>query len=172
MGRKQENPEIKQEQSFRDVLEHFDNAMLVTRASDGTLRGRPMAIARSEGDGTLWFFTSIDTGKVDEILSDAHCAAVMQGSLRYLSLSGRAELVHDRKRIDDLWQRSYGAWFKQGKDDPHLALIRFLPSEGEYWDSSGTNGLRYVFEVAKALARGGAVDPSKLETTNARLTLS
>ena len=33
---------------------------------------------------------------MDEILSDPHCAAVMQGSLRYLSLSGRAELVRDR----------------------------------------------------------------------------
>jgi general stress protein 26 len=172
MGKKQETREAKQEKTFRDVLEHFDNAMLVTRSNDGKLRGRPMAIARSEGDGTLWFFTSIESGKVDEILADPHCTAVMQGPLRYLSLSGRAELVRDRKRIDDLWQRSYEAWFKQGKDDPYLALIHFVAEEAEYWDSSGIKGLRYVFEVAKALARGGTIDPSKLEITNARLTLS
>lgn len=172
MGKKQETRETPQETTFRDVLEHFDNAMLVTRSSDGTLRGRPMAIARSEADGTLWFFTSVESGKVDEILSDPRCAAVMQGSLRYLSLSGQAELVRDRKRIDDLWQRPYEAWFKQGKDDPDLALIHFVAAEGEYWDSSGAKGLRYVFEVAKALARGDTVDASKLETTNARVTLS
>jgi general stress protein 26 len=172
MGKKQETPVKTQEKTFRDVLEHFDNAVLVTRSSDGLLRGRPMAIARSEGDGALWFFTSIESGKVDELLAEPRCAAVMQGPLRYLSLSGRAELVRDRKKIDDLWQRSYEAWFKQGKDDPYLALIHFVAEEGEYWDSSGTRGLRYAFEVAKALARGGTVDVSKLETTNARVTLS
>jgi general stress protein 26 len=161
-----------QQKTFREVLEHFDNAMLVTRSSDGFLRARPMAIARSEGDGDLWFFTSIESGKVDEILSDPRCAAVMQGSLRYLSLSGRAELVRDRKKIDDLWQPTYSVWFKNGKDDPNLVLIHFLAEEGEYWDSTGIKGLRYMFEVAKALVRGGTPDVSKLPTTNARVNLS
>jgi general stress protein 26 len=172
MGKKHEPQGKTQEKTFRDVLEHFDNAMLVTRSNDGLMRGRPMAIARSEGDGTLWFFTSIESGKVDEILGEPRCAAVMQGPLRYLSLSGRAELVRDRKKIDDLWQRQYEAWFKNGKDDPYLALIHFVAEEGEYWDNSGTNGLRYAFEVAKALARGSTVDVSKLDTVNARVTLS
>lgn len=172
MGKKHEPQRKTPEKTFRDVLEHFDNAMLITRSSDGLMRGRPMAIARSEGDGTLWFFTSIESGKADEIIAEPRCAAVMQGPLRYLSLSGRAELVRDHKKIDDLWQRQYEAWFKNGKDDPYLALIHFVAEEGEYWDNSGTNGLRYAFEVAKALARGSTVDVSKLETANARVTLS
>jgi general stress protein 26 len=158
--------------TFREVLEHFDNAMLVTRSSDGFLRARPMAIARSDRDGDLWFFTSIESGKVDEILSDPRCAAVMQGMLRYLSLSGRAEIVRDRKKIDELWQRPYDAWFEGGKDDPNLVLLHFVAEDGEYWDSSGTKGLRYMFEVAKALVTGGPVDISKLPTTNSRVNLS
>lgn len=164
--------QVSQEKTFREVLEHFDNAMLVTRSSDGFLRARPMAIARSEKDGDLWFITSIESGKVDEIVSDPRCAAVMQGMTRYLSLSGRAELVRDRKKLDDLWQKQYDAWFEGGKDDPNLVLLHFVAEEGEYWDSSGTKGLRYIFEVAKALVSGGTVDVSKLPTNNARVHLS
>lgn len=172
MGTKRETRAQAQEKTFRDVLQHFDTAMLVTRAGDGTMRGRPMAIARSEADGDLWFFTAIESGKVDEILAEPRCAAVMQGPLRWLSLSGRAELVRDRNVIGALWRPSYQAWFEQGKDDPDLALIHFMAEEGEYWDSSGIKGLRFLFEVAKALVRGGSVDASKLELTNARVILS
>lgn len=161
-----------QEKTFREVLEHFENAMLVTRSSDGFLRGRPMAIAHSEKDGDLWFFTSIESGKVDEILSDPRCSAVMQGMVRYLSLSGRAELVQDRKKIDEYWKPQYDAWFHGGKEDPNLVLLHFVAEDGEYWDSSGTKGLRYMFEVAKALVSGGTVDVSKLPTNNARVNLS
>lgn len=157
--------------TFHEVLKHFDTAMLVTRSSDGVLRARPMAIARAEQGGDLWFFTSVDSAKVGELLGDAHCAAVMQGSSRYLSLSGRAELVRDRGRIDELWRRAYEAWFEHGKDDPSLALIHFIAQEGEFWDASGTKGLRYALEVARALWRGGAVHTGKLGGTNARVDL-
>lgn len=166
-----ERQKQKDKQTLHEILEHFDTAMLVTRSSDGVLRARPMAIARAEGDADLWFFTSVDSAKVDELLGDAHCAAVMQGSLRYLSLSGRAELVRDRERIDALWKRAYEAWFDHGKDDPSLALIHFMAEEGEYWDSSGAKGLRYALEVARALWRGDSVNTRKLGETNARLHL-
>lgn len=161
-----------QEKTFHEVLEHFENAMLVTRSTDGFLRARPMAIAKSESDGDLWFITHFESGKVDEIMSDPRCSAVMQGMTRYLSLSGRAEIVKDRKKLEELWKPTYDAWFEKGKDDPDLALLHFKAEEGEYWDNSGTKGLRYMFEVAKALVTGGTVDVSKLPTNNARVNLS
>jgi hypothetical protein len=44
-------------------------------------------------------------------------------------------------------------WF-DGPDDPTVALMEFVPEEAELWDVSGTNGLRFVFAAAKALATG------------------
>ncbi|ACY18669.1 pyridoxamine 5'-phosphate oxidase family protein [Haliangium ochraceum] len=167
MGTQVEN----EKKTFREILSHFDNAMLVTRASDGFLRSRPMAIADSESDGDLWFFTSIESGKVDEIMSDPRCAAVMQGNLRYLSISGRAELVKNQSKIDELWKPTFDAWFEDGKNDPNLTLIRFKAEEGEYWDNSGVKGLRYMLEVAKALFHGGTVNPEKLGDNHAQVRL-
>lgn len=157
--------------TFNQILKHFDNAMLTTRSSDGMLRSRPMAIARTEENGDLWFFTSIEAGKVDEISTDPRCAAVMQGDRRYLSISGRAVLVRDQAKIDELWITAVEPWFEEGKEDPKVTLIRFEADEGEYWDNSGVKGLRYVFEAAKALWTGGTIDPAKLGDTHAQVRL-
>ena len=140
--------------AFQDVLRHFDTAMLVTRTPEGTLRARPMAIAECDEHGDLWFVTSIDAPKTDEIRADAHVAITMQSSSRFLSLSGSAELVRDRARIEALWRESWKAWFPMGKTDPAIALVHVNAREGEYWDQHGTRGLKYAFDAARAVARG------------------
>jgi general stress protein 26 len=46
---------------------------------------------------------------------------------RYVSVAGRAWLLRDRAKIDELWSPLYKAWFPDGKDDPELALLRSIP---------------------------------------------
>ncbi len=47
-----------------EILKKFRTAMLVTHASHGALRARPMALVKVDGDtGDVWFMTSIDSGK-------------------------------------------------------------------------------------------------------------
>ena len=50
---------------LRELLDDFDAAMLVTRRPDGSLRSRPMAVADLDADGTLWFLTQADSGKME-----------------------------------------------------------------------------------------------------------
>ncbi len=45
-------PEV---QHFHDLLTQFETAMLVTRAEDGSMRARPMGIAKVDDDSSLWF---------------------------------------------------------------------------------------------------------------------
>jgi general stress protein 26 len=146
-------------QEFDEVLSHFDTAMLITRAEDGTLRSRPMAIAGKEPSGDLWFATSIHSPKVDELENESHICAAMQASNRYLSVSGRGQIVRDRKKIDELWKPSWKAWFPDGKDDPKIALVRLVANEAEYWDQHGIKGLLFMIEGAKAVLRGEAAKP-------------
>ena len=141
-----------------DVLEHFDTAMLCTRQPDGTLRARPMAVAEAQRNGDLWFVTSVETGKIDEVLNDSGVVAAFQSKTRYLSISGRAEIVGDETLIARLWQEAWREWFPQGKDDPRLVLIHVRATEAEYWDRSGAKGLRHVFDAAKAALKGERAD--------------
>jgi general stress protein 26 len=139
---------------FWKVLKHFGTAMVVTHADDGSLRSRPMAIADSEPDGDLWFATSIESGKVSEIWTDNRIAAALQSEDRFMSISGRGELIRDRAKIDELWKESWRVWFPNGKDDPELVLLRLRAEEAEYWDQHGSKGLNFAFEAGKALLRG------------------
>lgn len=128
--------------------------MLVTRSTAGELRARPMAVAQVEADNDLWFVTGTGSGKMDEIAADPHVCVTFQSSSQFLSLSGQATLVRDRQKIDQLWNEAWKVWFPEGKQDPSLALLRVEAHEGEYWDRSGVEGLKYLFQAGKAYLQG------------------
>ncbi len=143
---------------LHELLEEFDVAMLATRTVEGHLRARPMALAEVEPDGTLWFLTDRRSGKVEELTRDDHVLVTMQSRTRFVSLSGTAAPVEDRSRVARLWKAEWQAWFPGGKDDPNLVLLRVDGQAGEYWDNSGTGGVKYLVEVGKALFTGTRPD--------------
>lgn len=137
-------------QHLQELLQSFDTAMFITHHGEQE-HARPMAVAGVEGVNTLWFVTSQDTPKSEEIRRDPRVSATFQAQNRYVALSGRAELVTDRAKIHKLWKPSWKVWFPNGKDDPKLTLIRVTVHDAEYWDNAGTKGISYAFQAAKAL---------------------
>jgi general stress protein 26 len=142
-----------------ELLRKFDTAMLVTRPRSGALRGRPMAVAEVEPDGTLWFLTSASSPKAQELGDDSRAMVTMQKAQQFVSLNGNMELIHDRAKIEELWKVTDAAWFS-GKEDPDIVLLRFSPFDAEYWDNAGSRGLKYAFAIAKAVARGVPMGPT------------
>ncbi len=143
-----------EKQSFLEVLQHFDTGMLCTRNPDGTLHARPMALAEVRDNGDVWFVTGVGTEKVEEVLKDSSVLVTCQSKTRFLSLSGVAELVGDEAMIDRLWREPWRAWFPEGKNDPRLVLLHVRATAAEYWDESGTRGMRYAYEAAKSIFKG------------------
>jgi general stress protein 26 len=143
---------------FRQLFEDFDTAMLVTRTPTGELRSRPMAIADIESNGTMWFLTQSDAGKLDEISQDNRVSVAMQSKLKFVSISGTATAVDDRAKVNELWNESWRLWFPKGKDDPTLTLLRVHGEKGEYWDNSGARGIQYLIEAGKAYLTGTRPD--------------
>ena len=139
---------------LKELLDEFGVAMLTTRNADGQLRARPMAVAEVESGGTLWFLTDRQSGKVAELEQDGHVVVTMQSRSRFVSISGIATAVEDRARVARLWKLEWQVWFPGGKDDPNLVLLRVDGRSGEYWDNSGTSGVRYLFAAGKALLTG------------------
>ena len=137
-----------------DLLKDFDTAMLVTRSADGHMHSRPMAIAELRPDSDAYFVTSIDSPKVAEVQANPGVTLTFQSSNQYASLSGEATIVRDRALIDRLYKEAWKIWFPKGKTDPSISLLKFTPQHGEYWDNAGAEGLKYVFEAAKAYVKG------------------
>ncbi|HEY1064969.1 MAG TPA: pyridoxamine 5'-phosphate oxidase family protein [Pirellulales bacterium] len=146
------------ENKLHDLLNDFGVAMLVTRTPEAQLRSRPMAVAQVEDDGTIWLLTERRSPKLDEIAGDGHVNVAMQSSTKFASVSGSARPVDDRRKIDELWNESWKTWFPGGKDDPNLILLRVDGTAGEYWDNSGTSGLKYLIEAGKAYLSGTKPD--------------
>ena len=149
---------------FDELVASFETAMLVTRTRQGALRARPLTVAGLE-EGSLYFSTSLEAPKVQEIEADAHVVVTFQDAKRYASVSGTARLSRDRSLVERLWKDTWKVWFPKGKDDPTLAILIVRPTAAEYWDQSGASGLRYALRSLEAYVRGekapDGVDPGQ-----------
>lgn len=146
------NQEIELEKCH-ELLKRFRNGMLVTRSIDGSFHGRPMHIAELSPTLTLTFMTGLNTTKVDEILADPTVYLTLQDDGAFVTVLGQASIVTDIEERRRVFSLPSEAWF-DGPEDPNAALIRVRPRTVEYWDSSGVNALKVVFEMAKAVVTG------------------
>lgn len=137
-----------------DTLKKLDTVMVATRAQNGTLRARPMAIAEVDAHGDVWFATSKETPKTDEAERDPRGLITAQDGMLYLSVSGTLDVVDDRAKVQKLWKESWRVYFPNGRDDPSIVLLRLRPDVGEYWDNTGAKGLRFLWEAAAAVLKG------------------
>jgi general stress protein 26 len=136
-----------------DVVNDFDVAMLVTHAPHA-IHARPMAIAQLDYGLGIYLITDINSIKVDEIATNQHALLTFQSARRFASVSGVVEVLLDPQLITEVWKESWKVWFPGGKTDPNIALLKFTAHEGEFWDNAGMQGLKYVYEAAKAYVTG------------------
>lgn len=140
---------------LRDLIKGIKFAMLTTVDAKGALRSRPMTTLEADEGGDLWFFTAADEPKVEDIRREeqVNVAYADPGDNRYVSVSGRARLVRDRAKIKELWRPIYKAFFKEGLEDPRLALLRVTAHEAEYWDSP-SNFVTQTIRMVQTLLTG------------------
>ena len=156
-------------ENLYDMLEDFDIAMMIVKASDGHMHGCPMAIAQLRENAEMYFVTSIHSPKIAAIQVDPAITLTFQSSAKFATVSGRAMVMRDKAMIDDLWKEAWKLWFPEGKDDPSICLIHFSPEDGEYWNNAGAQGLKYAFEAVKAYVKG--TTPEADQTQHAKVNL-
>ena len=144
---------------LRDKIKGVRIAMMTTVDADDKLHSRPMATQDQDFDGDLWFFTYDNAPKVDNVAvhRQVNISYAKESDNLYVSVSGTAELVRDRKKIKDLWKPMLKAWFPNGNDDPHVALLKVHVESAEIWDApSGKMGRLY--SAMKGISTGGRDD--------------
>ncbi len=149
------SPKLVQSKKLVDLIHQFDNAMLITHDGD-RLDARPMAIAKAEDDGGLWFVTDRQSSKVMEITASTDVGVTMQGHAEFVYLSADALVLDDRVMLEKLWQDAWRIWFPDGIDDPAIVLLHIVPRSGEYWDNSGLSGWKYQLKAGLAYFQGEA----------------
>ncbi|MEO6954200.1 MAG: pyridoxamine 5'-phosphate oxidase family protein [Polyangia bacterium] len=139
------------------MLEELSDVMLTSfeRTGDAPIaRARPMHVTHLDQDDSLWFMTSIDAEGTVELQRTPTSSVIAQSSSSYVSLQGKSTIVTDRTRIKAMWKKMHEVWFPDGPEDPKVCLVHFVPTEADFWDVSTTLGVKYLFQVAKALITG------------------
>lgn len=143
-------------QKLREMIKEIDFCMLTTVDENDDLHSRPMSL-NSEVDeaGNLWFFTSANSHKVFELSRTPKCSVSFANpdDSRYVSISGTAQLVRDKNKIEELWKAELKVWFPKGTEDPDTALLRVGIEKAEYWDSPGGT-VAQVISFVSALVKG------------------
>ncbi len=128
-------------ESFATLAEFLKDtkiAMFTMVTSDGTLHSRPLVTREVDLAGNaLWFFAVTNFANAETILNEKEVALsyASPDKKNYVSVSGRAHVVHDKAKTEELWTPMPATRFPKGVDDPGLVLLRVDVEAVEYWDS-------------------------------------
>jgi len=156
------------EDAFWDHLKKSNTGML--GLDQPGYHAQPMTAFREAETGTIWFFTRDDTDLArDTALPGGQSAMFHYGSKDqnvWACIHGQLSVHgHDREIIDRHWNPVLAAWYPDGKDDPHLTILKFDGDHGRIWVNQG--GLfKFAWEIAKANATDTLPDTGGVRDVN------
>ena len=146
---------------IKDIATDVDFTMMVTNLGTQPLSAIPMSTKKVDEEGNIWFLSNKNSDHNQDILKDSACQLLYSGGsdMKFLSVYGNAEILLNKNVIDELFSKTDNAWF-DGKEDPNITVIKFMPSEAVYWDA-GSNKLVSLFKMAKGAITGEKQDLGK-----------
>ena len=133
------------------LVEAIPVAMFCNLDGEGTLVSRPMSPLEMDVNGALWFFTDVNSSKVEQ-LRKVNLSFADPARASYVSLAGYGELETDPAHIKQLWSPFMKPWFPEGPDSANLALLKFVPESAEYWDAPHSKMVRMAAMAASVVA--------------------
>ena len=142
-----------------ELIKSVRICMMTTAAKDGSFDSRPMATQETDFDGTVFFLTRHESGKVAELENDAHVSLIYSdpGDKNFVTCKGRASISQDKAKIHELWNPMFKAWFPEGEEDPSIAVVKVDVNEAQYWEGPSSK-LVYGVKYLAAAVTGGKVD--------------
>lgn len=127
----------------------------------GSCGTRPMGVQEVDDEGNVWFLSSIDSHKNQEIAINPNVTLHFQSSAHsdFLVLKGIATASRDQSKIKELWQPLFKTWFTEGENDPRISVVKVTPTEGYYWDTKHGFAVAGIKMVIGALT-GKTLDDS------------
>jgi|SRR4051794_37189843 general stress protein 26 len=144
---------------LRALLGAMEIGFLTTVGSEGHFHSRPMQLQKHDADGTLWFATSLDSHKIEDLRANPRCCVAFLRHSKYVSISGHGELVQDRSLIRQMWSAAWRGWFPEGPDQEDLVLLKVVPEHVEYVDPPGGT-LRSLYTRVRNAVQRHRVEPA------------
>lgn len=136
-------------QGLIDAMQDIRSGMLGTEGSERPMQ--PMTHFPEWERNRLWFLTSRHSALVQELIPGTranYCVMDPQAGFD-ACLIGMLSQDKDRAQLDAIWSPVAAAWFKGGKSDPDLTMLRLDLTEAALW-SNTNNVLNFGYEILKA----------------------
>jgi len=150
-------------ETFYEMVDHLDAAMMTTRRADGHLQSRPMATQKHAEGADLWFVTTAGTSKLTDLAADPHInlAYFNPSSREWASVSGRAVVSRDRDTIRKLYAPDWKLWFPDDgedprhgtPDDPRMVLIGVIIEAAAFLEVNKPKPV-FLYEAVKGWLTG------------------
>jgi general stress protein 26 len=127
------------QQKVVEIMRSDRFCMLTSVGADdqGRLHSHPMTPQEVTDGGEVWFFIDTTSEQAANINAEKRINLAFSDGSTWLSVTGHGSVVHDRAKVEELWNSMVEAWFPDGKDSPNVALLRVEPDSAEYWDTPG-----------------------------------
>jgi general stress protein 26 len=114
---------------------------------------RPMTALKVCDQGNIWFFSDKNSDKNKAIEADQQVQLFFShpGKSSYLVVNGEATIILDQAKIDELWTPLAKIWFKEGKQDPSISVIKVTPTGAYYWDTDSSQMINFLKVVASVV---------------------
>jgi general stress protein 26 len=123
---------------------------------------RPMIAQKVCDQGNIWFLSEMYSDINAVIKNDRHVQLFFShpGKSSYLVVNGKAEIIIDRQKAEELWTPQVKTWIKGGKDDPNISIIKVKPINAYYWDTEGNKMINFL-KIVASVATGTNLVTSK-----------
>lgn len=111
-----------------------------------------------DGGGQIYFFGSKTDGVGQAVHGSGRAVATFasKGHDLFAHIHGTLVASDDKAVIERLWNPFVASWYKDGKDDPDLQLLRFDTTSADVWEATPGATMK-----AAALNALFDVDPGK-----------
>jgi general stress protein 26 len=118
-------------------------------------RARPLVATVEKQSNAIWFLSDAESHKDEqaERFPIVTLAFADNSGNKYVSITGKAEVLDDRALVRKLWSPYAKAWWKDA-DDPDIRVIKVTPQDAELWDSPGGLFSRVRMLAAAVTGRG------------------
>ncbi len=125
--------------------EFAKSPFVMVRLAGNNCDGQPMtAMLDKDAHHAIWFYLSRTTTLAQGGPAKADLSS--KAHKLFAAMTGNLSVETDRAVFEKLWSNKVGAWFKGGKNDPALIMMRFDIDSAEIWQTDmSIMGLFHLF---------------------------
>jgi general stress protein 26 len=151
---------------LKSLVKEINTCLFCTnlKTNDGATT-RPMGVVHVCDEGNIWFFSEKNSEKNKEIEHDAIVQLFFAhpGKGSYMVVNGEASITINQQKIDELWTPVVSIWFKEGKNDPNVSLVKVRPTSAYFWDTDGNQMINFLKMAASVVTGKNLVSANEGE---------